>query len=190
MNRIVAAAAAAAAIVMVAGAVMMWAGPGHPEGADPGHATGALSAQAAMSPPADAVPLAVALDFVVPVYQGGAERFRTPATIDTALAEDLGKRLRRPVTIVGPEVATKGGDNAGAADLPADVHVDVRITLLDGRPLPQAVDVIPLDYRAAPMAIMRTDSPIQDWEQLIDRTVCVAAGGQHVGDLQRQYSAI
>ena len=145
-----------------------------------------LPAQPAVSPPADAVPLVVALDFLVPVYQGGAERFRTPATIDTALAEDLGKRLGRPVTLVGSGAVIDGGDEAGTADM----GTDVRIAPLDGRALPPAVDVIPLDYRTAPMAIMRTDSPIQNWKQLRGRKVCVAIGGQHVGDLQRQYGAI
>lgn len=213
---LVAAGLVAAVITAVSGAVMMQAGPLYPESEGPWK-TSARPVEATPPPPADAtppgaMPLVVAVDFVVPPYQGGAERFRTPATIDTALADDLGKRLRRPVIIVGPEAALGGEDqgdqgnegnerNQGdegsqrddwdeAAAVPATRGANVRIALLDGRPLSQAVDVVPLDYRAAPMAIMRTDSPIDNWKQLTGRTVCVAAGGPYVGDLQRQYGAI
>ena len=184
---------------------------------DTGPAPGATTGPA----PADASPLVVALDFVVPAYQGGAERFRTPATIDTALAEDLGKRLQRPVTIVGPGAVIEGSDagiegpeiegleiegpdaaidspdrmieivegKAGSEREAVAMRADIRIAPLDGRPLPPDVDAIPLDYRAAPMAILRTDSPIRTWHELQGRTVCVAVGGQHVGDLERQYGA-
>ena len=150
------------------------------------------------TPPADAPTLVVGLDFVVPVYQGGAERFRTPATIDTALAEDLGKQLRRPVTITGPDAAIDRPDgtietvdgNSGREREATAMRIDVRIAPLDGRSLPPEIDAIPLDYRAAPMAIMRTDSPIRNWQELRGRTACVAVGGQYVGDLGRLYGAI
>src|SRR5690606_894540 len=68
---------------------------------------------------------------------------------------------------------------------------DVRITtLVDPRRAPASTTAIALDYRAAPMAIMRTDSKIRRWEQLRGRTVCVAEGSAHVGALQGRYGAI
>lgn len=114
--------------------------------------------------------LVVALDYVVPPHEAGA-KYRTPATIDTALAEDLAKRLDRRLAATGE----------GPADL--------RITTIEAGAASPATTIIPLPYRAAPMAIMRTDSSIRRWEQLRDRTVCVAEGGAHVGDLQARYGA-
>jgi len=56
--------------------------------------------------------------------------------------------------------------------------------------VPQDLSVIPIDYRAVPMAIMRSDTTIQRWEDLQGRKVCVAAGGHHVGTLSGRYGAI
>lgn len=117
-------------------------------------------------------PLVVALDFVPPVHEAGA-KYRTPATIDSALAEDLARRLDRPLAKVGE----------GAFDISIT-------TLGNSGGTPASMTVIPLGYRAAPMAIMRTDSTIRRWDELRGRTVCVAAGGTHVGDLQGRYGAV
>lgn len=119
-----------------------------------------------------AEPLAVALDFVVPAHQAGA-KYRTPATIDTALAQDLARRLDRPLAPV----------DAGAAKLAIT-------TLADGGGRPASTTIIPLDYRSAPMAIMRTDSSIRRWAHLRGRTVCLAAGGGHRGELGDRHGAI
>lgn len=121
---------------------------------------------------AAADPLVVVLDFVVPTHKAGA-KYRTPATIDTALAADLARRLGRPLAAV----------NSGPADA-------VITTLEPATTPPTSMAVIALPYRAAPMAIMRTDSDIRRWEDLRNRKVCVAAGGTHVGDLRDRYAAI
>ncbi len=125
-------------------------------------------------------PLVVSLDFVVPPHTAGA-KVRTPATIDTALAADLARRLQRPLATTP----------AGIGDATAAASADLRITTLEdpGR-APPSMTVVALDYRAAPMAIMRTDSTIRRWEQLRGRSVCVAGGGTHVGDLRDRYAAI
>lgn len=116
--------------------------------------------------------LVVSVDHVVPEYKAGA-KFRSPATIDTALAEDLARRLQLPLsTTVDP----------GKADLQLT-------TLGDVAAVPPDVAVIPIGYRAAPMAIMRSDTTIRRWEQLEGRKVCVAQGGNHVGTVANQYSA-
>lgn len=144
-----------------------------------GLATGSGGDRADRTRSAD--PLVVGLDFVVPPHQPGA-KVRTPATIDNALAADLARRLDRPLVLASPEGA---GEVAGAG------AVDVRITtLVDPRRAPASTTAIALDYRAAPMAIMRTDSKIRRWEQLRGRTVCVAEGSAHVGALQGRYGAI
>lgn len=130
-------------------------------------------------------PLVVSLDHVVPEYQAGA-KFRSPPTIDTALAEDLAKRLGRPLEVTGPVpvAALAAGEDAGA-------RADLRITTLaDARPPDSGLVTIALDYRAAPMAIMRSDSDLRRWEHLRDRKVCVAEGGNHVGDSARRYGAV
>lgn len=127
----------------------------------------ALAPRAAL---AEEAPLVVALDFVVPPLAPGG-KYRTPATIDTALAEDLAKRLDRPLR------ATASG--------PADV----RLTALRRDEMPDGMAVVALPYRVTPMAIMRTDSDIGRWEHLRGRTACVAAGGSHVGEVERRHGA-
>ena len=133
-------------------------------------------------------PLVVSLDFVVPEYQAGA-KFRSPATIDSALAGDLAKRLGRPLAVTGPLPGSDGA-TSDAGDQAAS-SADLRITTVaDLGVVPATYAAIPLDYRAAPMAIMRTDSTIRRWEQLRDRKVCVAQGGDHVGDIAGRYGAV
>lgn len=103
---------------------------------------------------------------------GAGARYRSPATIDAELAEDLARRLhRRPE----PGAATAG----------------LRLTAVSdaGAALPTHV-AVPISYDAAPMAIMRADTSIRSWEQLKGRAVCVARDGRHVGALAGRYGAI
>ena len=126
--------------------------------------------------------LVVQVDFVVPEYKGG-DKFRSPATIDTALAADLAKRLQRSLLTVPGRAP---GDDASSAD-----REPLRLTSLrDLSEAPQGMTVVPIDYRAAPMAIMRTDTTIRRWEHLQGRKLCVAEGGNHIGTLARKYGAI
>jgi polar amino acid transport system substrate-binding protein len=126
-------------------------------------------------------PLVVQVDYLVPEYKGG-DKFRSPATIDTGLATDLAKRLRRPLLAVAPETAK---DDAGRM-----LGVAVQLTTLrDVAAAPPGVAVIPVGYRSAPMAIMRSDTPIKRWEDLAGRKVCVARGGNHLGTLSGRYGA-
>ena len=145
------------------------------------HATGAEDPARAHDGAASRDALVVQVDFVVPEYKGG-DKFRSPATIDTALAADLAKRLQRALlTVPG-----RGGDDASSAD-----REPLRLTSLrDLSEAPQGMTVVPIDYRAAPMAIMRTDTTIRRWEHLQGRKLCVAAGGNHIGTLARKYGAI
>lgn len=124
---------------------------------------------------AAAEPLVVALDYVMP-EQRVDRKFRTPETIDAALAQDLARRLNRPLAAV-PATST--------------AQPRVRITTLaaDGT-TPAGYVSIPVPYTSAPMAIMRTDTTIKRWEQLKGRTVCVSQGGNHVGTLAARYGAI
>lgn len=121
-------------------------------------------------------PLVVGLDYVVPEYKGG-DKFRSPATIDTAIAEELARRLQRPLAIVGSIV---GSEKAGLQ----------LTTLRDAGAVPAGFAAIPVGYRAAPMAVLRTDTTIKRWEQLESRIVCVAMGGNHVGTIAARYGAI
>lgn len=128
-------------------------------------------------------PLVVSVDHVVPEYKGG-EKFRSPPTIDTALVEDLARRLALPLSLVGAQ-----NDLSGA---PADAgEAAVRVTTLSGvAAVPPTVAAVPIGYRAAPMAIMRSDTSIRRWDELRNRSVCVALGGNHVGTVAPRYGAI
>lgn len=121
--------------------------------------------------------LVVALDYVVPEYKAGA-KFRTPETIDNALAEDLAKRLRFPLATVKAQPG-----------LPKEGNIALT-TLADPAALPSTHVAIPVGYRAGQMAIMRSDTTIKSWEQLKGRTVCVSEGGHDAGTLAAKYGAI
>lgn len=120
-------------------------------------------------------PLVVALDYVMP-EQRVDRKFRTPETIDAALAQELARRLNRPLA------AIPAAPSAQAA---------IRIATLGaaGAVSPGYV-AVPIRYESAPMAIMRTDTSIKRWEHLKGRTVCVSRGGNHAGTLAARYGAI
>jgi polar amino acid transport system substrate-binding protein len=121
--------------------------------------------------------LVVGLDYIVPEYKAGT-KFRTPATIDNALAEDLAKRLQLPLATVKAQPG-----------LPKEGNIALT-TLADPAALPRTHVAIPVGYRAGQMAIMRSDTTIKSWEQLKGRTVCVSEGGHDVGTLSAKYGAI
>ena len=117
--------------------------------------------------------LVAGIDYVVPEYKGGM-KFRTPEALDTALAEDLARRLQLPLATVR---------TAGKADISL-------ATLAENDPLRRTAAIIPTGYSAGPMAIMRTDTDIKSWEQLKGRKVCVSEGGRYAGMLAPKYGAI
>lgn len=127
--------------------------------------------------------LIAGIGYVEPEYKGGM-KFRTPDAIDGALVQELGKRLRLPVSTV--RVAP---DNAVAAIDAGKAHV-VLAAVRDDAPVHRSANVIPLDYAVAPMAIMRTDTDIKNWAQLKGRKVCLSEGGLYVGTLAAQYGAV
>ena len=118
--------------------------------------------------------LRAGIHYLVPEYKGGM-KFRTPETLDTALLEDVARRVRLPLAMVSAE--------PGKSDIAL-----VRVGQSD--PLHGAAGVIPTGYAAGPMAIMRTDTDIKAWEQLKGRRVCVSEGGLYAGTLAARYGAI
>lgn len=121
--------------------------------------------------------LIIVVDYVIPEYKAGT-KFRTPETIDTALAEDLARRMHLPLAV---ERITPAVD---------DKEDIVLTTLADSAKAPSALTVIPTGYVAGPMAIMRSDTTIQSWEQLRGRTVCISEGGHYAGTLAARYGAV
>ncbi|HJV73756.1 MAG TPA: transporter substrate-binding domain-containing protein [Noviherbaspirillum sp.] len=121
--------------------------------------------------------LIAGVDYVVPEYKGGM-KFRTPETIDVALAQDLARRMRLPLA-----AARNNNDSSGKADVMLKAIPEADISRA-------SEGIIPVGYSAGPMAIMRTDTDIKSWEQLKGRTVCLAEGGRYVGMLAAKYGAI
>ena len=127
--------------------------------------------------------LVVALDYLMPEHRVD-RKFRSPETIDAALAEDLAQHLQLPLTVVR---AKQAEDTA----TPKAGKGSLRLTtLVDPAAVPRTHVVIPVRYRSAPMAIMRSDTTIKRWEQLKGRTVCVSEGGNHAGTIAAQYGAV
>lgn len=146
-------------------------------------ATAAGAALQAKAPPAaQDKTLVVLLDRIEPEYKAGA-KYRTPATIDNELAEDLARRMQMPLTKADAgQAAASAVAGAGAVRLQLT-------TLADAGAVPRGHTVVPVAYHAAPMAIMRTDTDITSWDQLRGRTVCVARGSRHAGMAAGRYGA-
>jgi polar amino acid transport system substrate-binding protein len=125
--------------------------------------------------------LTAGVAYPVPAYQAGA-KFRTPETIDSALAEELAKRVQLAPAIVraAPAQATRVLRDGSADLLLASAEADT----LRGTAL------VPTGYTAGPMAIMRSDTDIKRWEQLKGRTVCLSQGGRYIGTIAARYGAI
>ena len=118
--------------------------------------------------------LVAGIGYVVPEYKGGM-KFRTAEALDTALLEDVARRLQLPLATVRAE--------PGKADV-------ALVTIATSDPLRRSGTVIDTGYSAGPMAIMRSDTDINAWEHLKGRKVCVSEGGPHVGTLAARYGAI
>lgn len=128
-------------------------------------------------------PLVIALDYVMP-ERAVSQKFRTPETIDAALAEALAHRLQRPLAVVPGDTERSDSHASRRAS-------GLRLTTLGtAESAPPAQVAIPIRYAAAPMAIMRTDTTIKRWEHLKGRTVCVTQGGNHIDTLAARYGAI
>ena len=126
--------------------------------------------------------LKVGMHYVAPEYVAGS-KFRTPETIEHALAQDLAKHL-------GVKAITVRGGAAADAALPSSRKADLLLALAPSKDVVGGASVIvPTGYVAAPMAIMRTDTTIKSWEQLKGRTVCVPEGGRYAG-LAARHGAI
>jgi polar amino acid transport system substrate-binding protein len=127
--------------------------------------------------------LVAGVAYVVPEYKAGA-KFRTPERLDTALAEEVARRMGVPLRTLSATAADRARLlAAGKADLLVAASAD-------GDPLRRSAALIPTGYSAGPMAIMRSDTDIKTWEQLKGRTVCVAEDGRHVGTISAKYGAV
>lgn len=126
--------------------------------------------------------LVAGVHYVAPAYTAGA-KFRTPETVDAALAEDVAKRLQ--VALV-----TLRAEHGKQAQLLTAGKTDIVLAAFPGvaPALPSAV-IVPTGYSAGPMAIMRSDTDIKTWEQLKGRKVCLSEDGRHVGTIAARYGA-
>jgi polar amino acid transport system substrate-binding protein len=121
--------------------------------------------------------------YVVPAYVAGA-KFRTPEAVDTALAEDIAKRLQASLTTLRTEPMS------GARSLAAN-NADLLLAALPGAApsLPSAT-IVATGFATGPMAIMRSDTDIKTWAQLRGRKVCVSEDGLYAGTIAAKYGAI
>ena len=126
--------------------------------------------------------LVAGVAYVPPAYAAGA-KFRTPESLDTALAEQTAKALKASLETVAAGPASRTGVLAAG-------KADVVLAALPGQdPLRNTARIVPTGYAAAPMAIMRTDTDIRSWQQLKGRTVCLSEGGLYRGTLAARYGA-
>jgi polar amino acid transport system substrate-binding protein len=125
--------------------------------------------------------LRVGMAYVAPEYVAGS-KFRTPEGIEQVLAQDLAQRLQVKAV---PMQDNAGKNNRAANSRQADMQLQVRPPSAS----PSAgVPTVPTGYVAAPMAIMRSDTSIKNWEQFKGRTVCVSQSGRYAG-LAARYGA-
>ncbi len=127
--------------------------------------------------------LVVGIDYVAPAFVGGA-KVRTADVIDTEVVDALAVKLGVPVemTLVHSrdDQETLGSDSANLSLGMVDMDAAAEPGMLS----------IPLGYVARPMVIMRTDTDILQWQQLLGRTVCVSQNSHYVGWMDSHYGAI
>jgi polar amino acid transport system substrate-binding protein len=127
--------------------------------------------------------LVAGVNHVVPPYVGGA-KFRTPEGMETALAEELAKRLKVTLTSVRAE-------GANGVQLLAAGKADVVLTTLSGGDSPdRSATIVPTGYSGGPMAVMPTNTNIRTWEQLKGRPVCISEKSLYAGTIAARYGAI
>lgn len=127
--------------------------------------------------------LVAGMRYVPPPYQAGA-KFRTPEGMEHALAEDIARELG---VVLKPRIANA----ADGLKLISAREMQLLIsTIAENDPLLREKNIVPVPYRAGPMAIMRTDTTIKTWEQLKGRTVCVSDGSLYKGMTAKQYGAV
>jgi polar amino acid transport system substrate-binding protein len=127
--------------------------------------------------------LLAGVSHVVPPYVAGA-KFRTPEGIDTALVNEVARRMRVTPAIVQADIKN-------STRLLAEGKADVVLAAVPDNALSRyPAGIIPTGYSAAPMAIMRTDTDIKTWEQLKGRKVCLSEGGLYAGTLAARYGAL
>lgn len=127
--------------------------------------------------------LVAGIQYPVPPYKAGT-KFRTPEAPDSALLEDVAKRLKLSLETVK---ATRSNQTQLANSGKIDIAL---VSVAQGDAPQRGVTVIPTGYSAGQMAIMRTDTDIKTWQQLKGRKVCVSEGSLHVGTLSAKYGAI
>ena len=124
----------------------------------------------------------LALPYVPPHIAGA--KVRTPETLAPLLVDRLSKE--RPVNLLA--LATTQADSSGTA--PLSTHADAFLIPLDvEQPQTDEAVVIPTGYRAGVMAIMRTDTDIERWEDLRGRIVCLTEESGLAGQLHERYGA-
>lgn len=148
----------------------------------------AMALLAAMLPLTDRVtaepaPVVLGMHYVAPPHVPGA-KVRTPEGLAPVLAERLAKALPLRTRVVSPDAALTQKEKAEKA--PADLYL-LPLSAEDARRVKG--HVIPTGYRAGIMAIMRTDTDIHAWEDLRDRTVCLAEGSGLAGQLAARHGA-
>lgn len=120
----------------------------------------------------------------------GGDRFRSPESLETFLAENLAQRLNLPLQTVQTSAAS-------GADLLQARKIDLLMLTVpvsqsgkaDASFSPQAT-LVSTGYDAAPMAIMRTDTRIRRWQDLKGQRVCLSEGGSYVGKMAARYGAV
>lgn len=123
--------------------------------------------------------LVAGIGYLAPAYRAGA-KFRTPETMDSALAEEVAKRLQvTPAAVHATPAQAARVLGSGDADL-----------LLASTAAVDGAAIVQTGYAAGPMAIMRSDTDIKRWEQLKGRTVCLSEGGRYVGTIAARYGAV
>ncbi|WP_368639181.1 transporter substrate-binding domain-containing protein [Castellaniella ginsengisoli] len=117
----------------------------------------------------------------VPAPQAPGAKVRTPVRIEV-LAGQLGEGGAPLQAVAAGQAAQQLAEDA--------LDAWVGVWPEESASLPAGVRAAALDWSAAPMAIMRTDTDIHAWSDLSGRTVCLSADGRSGGELAARFGAI
>lgn len=135
--------------------------------------------------------LILGMSYVAPPHTAGA-KVRTPEGLAPVLAERLGERQN--VQVVQVDASPETLDALAKAQANRDTATEGpqadALLIHAAPPSPeQGLAYIATGYRAGIMAIMRSDTDIQRWEDLRGRTVCLTEEGGLAGKLADRYGA-
>lgn len=129
--------------------------------------------------------LIVGVPYLAPPLAAGA-KVRTPERLDPAIAQRLGKDLGLPVVLKQVDAGQAQALLAsGAVDLVLADQTDAQGDAM----LPSGIKRVPTGYATRPQAVIRDDTAMRRWPDVVGHTVCMSQAAVAAQALARHWGA-